>query len=100
MKGRVMSWRSKQKKLLQLLQVVAAEATPTTPTVVHTTSSRLKPKLPTFTGEMLAWKDFWSLFSSVIDAEKSLTNSEKVCLLVEAMGDRESRRLAHEASAN
>ena len=49
---------------------------------------------------MLAWKDFWSLFSSVIDAEKSFTNSEKVRLLVETMGDRESRRLAHEASAN
>lgn len=47
--------------------------------------SRLKVKLPTFTGELLEWRDFWKTFHPLMDRETSLTDAEKVAHLLSAM---------------
>ena len=49
------------------------------------TPSRLKLGLPKFSGELLDWREFWSIFSARIEREAGLTDVEKITCLEEAM---------------
>jgi len=56
--------------------------TSTTPTL-----SCFKLKLPKFSGELLDWREFWSIFSARIEHEVGLTDAEKVTCLEDAMNN-------------
>ena len=45
-------------------------------------SSNLKLALPTFDGDVLNWREFWSLFSDVLFKDRGLTDTEKCCHLI------------------
>ena len=62
--------------------------------------STITLKLPSFHGNFLKWRDFWSLFASRLDKEPGLTNADKSCLLVEAMADDKARQRAEAAIAH
>ena len=79
------------------LSVSSTDITPTT-TVINT--SKLKLSLPTFSGNILQWWDFWSLFSDIIDKEKSLMDSEKICHLLSSMKGSDVQDLAQCVAAH
>ncbi len=56
-------------------------------------TSRLKLDLPKFSGDMLDWRQFWSLFSVRIEREIGLTDPEKVSCLEEAMQDAAAKNI-------
>ena len=55
------------------------------------TPSRLKLGLPKFSGELLDWREFWSIFSARIEA--GLTDAEKITCLEDAMNDQSAKDL-------
>lgn len=59
----------------------------------------LKVELPTFDGTLLKWRDFWHLFSSLLNKQKHLDDHEKCCLLLKAMGSPEAKDRAEAAIA-
>ncbi len=63
-------------------------------------SSSLRLSLPTFSGDILDWKDFWRVFSSIINKESSLTDAEKICHLTAAMQSKESKELVQRAAGS
>ena len=77
-----------------------------TVSIPHATASPYKPpsslrlSLPTFSGDILDWKDFWRIFSSIIDKESSLTDAEKICHLTAAMQSKESKELVQRAAGS
>ena len=86
-------------------QLIAAKATAPVmdpkPTPVPTPrSSTLSLKLPSFHGDLLKWRDFWALFCSRLEKEPGLTDTDKGCLLVEAMADIKARQRAEAALAH
>ena len=50
----------------------------------HVHHSKLKLELSEFSGDLLQWKDFWDLFSAVIETEH-LSDREKICHLQTSM---------------
>ena len=56
--------------------------------------SKLKLNLPTVSGNILQWWDFWRLFTYIIDKETALSDSEKICHLVSSMKGTEVQELA------
>ena len=60
--------------------------------------SKLRLQLPHFSGDLLKWRDFWSLFSAVIEGEK-LTDQEKICHLQAAMKTEEAQAVVRHASS-
>ena len=52
--------------------------------------SKLKLELPKFSGDLLQWKDFWDLFSAVIETEH-LSDREKICHLQTSMRTDEAK---------
>lgn len=73
-------------------EVVTSRVTP------HVVNS-LKLKLPTFDGTVLKWRDFWGLYSTLIEKETLLSEDEKKCHLIQAMGTPESKLHAEDAVA-
>ena len=77
-----------------------------TVSIPHAAASPYKPpsslrlSLPTFSGDILDWKDFWRIFSSIIDKETSLTDAEKICHLTAAMQSKESKELVQRAAGS
>ena len=68
--------------------------------VMFTVKSTLRLDLPTFDGNiMMKWRDFWSLFSAVLDKERGLTDSEWCCHLINAMSTPEAKEQAKSAVA-
>ena len=60
--------------------------------------SKLKLELPKFSGDLLQWKDFWDLFSAVIEMEH-LSDREKICHLQTSMHTDEAKSVVrHTAS--
>lgn len=57
----------------------------------------LKMKLPTFDREILNWREFWRLFSSLIKQEPHLSDEEKRAHLTGAMGTPECKTKAEAA---
>ena len=57
------------------------------------TPSRLKLGLPKFSGELLDWREFWSIFSACIEQEAGLTDVEKITCLEDAMSDQTTKDL-------
>lgn len=55
------------------------------PVAARPPSSKLKLELPHFSGDLLQWKDFWRVFSSIMDKETTLSDAEKICHLTTAM---------------
>ena len=47
----------------------------------------------------MKWRDFWSLFSAVLDKERGLTDSERCCHLINAMSTPEAKEQAKSAVA-
>ena len=60
--------------------------------------SRLHLELPSFSGEIINWKEFWALLSAVIDKE-ALSDHEEICHLQAAMKTEEAKPVVmHTAS--
>lgn len=89
--------------LEQLRERARPEASPThsTLTAVMPITNINGPKIsfPTFDGTILNWRDFWHLFSSLLKKYTGLTDEEKNCHLVKAMGTPESQKKAKSAVA-
>ena len=64
-----------------------------------TVKSTLRLDLPTFDGNIMKWRDFWSLFSAILDKERGLTDSERCCHLINAMITAEAKKQAKSAVA-
>ena len=64
-----------------------------------TVKSTLRLDLPTFDGNIIKWRDFWSLFSAILDKERGLTDSERCCHLINAMSTAEAKEQAKSAVA-
>ena len=62
-------------------------------------SSNLKLALPTFDGDVLNWREFWSLFSDVLFKDRGLTDTEKCCHLINSMSTPEAKEQAKSAVA-
>ena len=62
-------------------------------------SSNLKLALPTFDGDVLNWREFWSLFSDVLSKDRGLTDTEKCCHLINSMSTPEAKEQAKSAVA-
>ena len=60
--------------------------------------SCLRLELPSFSGEIIQWKDFWALFSAVIDKE-ALSDHEKICHLQAAMKTEEAKSVVRHAAS-
>ena len=58
----------------------------------------LKLQLPHFTGDLLYWKDFWDLFSAVIEGER-LSDREKICHLQASMKSEDAKTVVRHAAA-
>ena len=69
------------------------------PTVMQGRSS-LTMKMPTFDGNILRWKDFWTMFSARLENEPHLTDADKGNLLVQAITDPAARRRAEQLITN
>jgi hypothetical protein len=72
---------------LKLRELLARAATPTT-SATHTESPGLKlPKLdvPTFSGNILQWRNFWEQFVISVHNRTTLSNSEKLVYLQQAL---------------
>ena len=82
----------------QLLSSDPGKPKSASPSVVRPSTIALK--LPSFHGDLLKWKDFWTLFTSRLDKEPGLTDADKSCLLVEAMADTKARQRAEAAIAH
>ena len=59
------------------------------------TPSRHKLGLPKFSGELLDWREFWSIFSARIEREAGLTDIEKITCLEDAINDQTAKDLVH-----
>ena len=55
------------------------------PVAARPPPSKLKLELPRFSGDILQWKDFWHVFSSIMEKETTLSDAEKICHLTTAM---------------
>lgn len=64
----------------------------------HHSHSKLRLQLPHFAGDLLKWRDFWTLFSAVIEGEH-LSDREKICHLQAAMKTEEAQTVVRHASA-
>ncbi len=51
----------------------------------------MKLDLPTYSGDILDWREFWHLFSARIDRETDLSDYEKISCLENAMEDPEAK---------
>ena len=60
--------------------------------------SKLKLELPKFSGDLLQWKDFWDLFSAVIETEH-LSDREKICHLQTSMRTDEAKSVVRHAAS-
>ena len=63
----------------------------TTFTTVLIKHSNLKLNLPKFSGQLTEWKTLWSLFSSRMEREIHLSESERITCLLEAMTTAEGK---------
>lgn len=63
-------------------------------------ASKPKIRYPKFNGRTLDWQRFWSVFSGLIDQQTDLLNSEKTCLLAEAMEKDKDRQMVLGAAGN
>ncbi len=54
--------------------------------------------LPKYDGSPLEWRRFSELFTTVIDKDSTLRDSEKTCLLLESMDTPETREVVKAAS--
>ncbi len=61
---------------------------------------RTKIDYPLFSGDILDWEDFWSLFSTVIERDTALNDAECSVLLIKAMGSTKAREIATAAAQN
>ena len=77
--------------------VVSKHSTSSIP-VIETRRSRLRLELPYFSGDILQWKEFWDLFSPLIERE-ALEEREKITHLITALQDSESKSIARHASS-
>ena len=77
--------------------VVSEHSTSSIP-VIETRCSRLRLELPSFSGDILQWKEFWDLFSPLIERE-ALEEREKITHLITALQDSESKSIARHASS-
>ena len=68
------------------------------PVTVRPPPSKLKLELPHFSGDILQWKDFWRVFSSVMDKETTLSDAEKICHLTTAMQSPEAKTVVRRAA--
>ena len=75
--------------------VVSEHSTSSIP-VIETRCSRLCLELPSFSGDILQWKEFWDLFSPLIERE-ALEEREKITHLITALQDSESKSIARHA---
>ena len=73
-----------------------SDAAPDPPRPHH---SKLKLELPHFSGDLLHWKDFWDIFSAVIESER-LSDREKICHLQASMRSEEAKSVVRHATAN
>lgn len=79
-------------KALEAPEVAAIKGTPTS-------TMGLKLKLPIFDGSLLKWRDFWDLFSTLINKHTSMDDAEKRVHLVQSMGEAEAKHNATQAVA-
>ena len=75
-----------------------ATATPTDRVPTRTVPAmsphaRMHLETTKFSGNILEWKDFWKLFSSVIEKDHTLTDVDKICYLSRAMEDEEAKAI-------
>ena len=66
--------------------------------VVNSRTSRLKVSLPKYDGSPLEWRRFLELFTTVIEKDSTLRDSEKTCLLLESMDTPETKEVVKAAS--
>lgn len=87
---------------LTLRQLKEAAIVPTRAATVDAATAKdvqvMQPSLalalPTFDGTVLGWRDFWELFSSIMDNEKHLKDPVKCAHLIRAMGTDDARENA------
>ena len=66
-----------------------------TPIAAWPPPSKLKLELPHFSGDILQWKDFWHVFSSIMEKE---SDAEKICHLTTAMQSPEAKTVVRRAA--
>ena len=71
----------------------SSSSSPSADHVIPHYQSRLKLDLPTFSGDLLDWRKFWSIFSARLSRETSLTEYEKISCLETAMVDKGAKAL-------
>ena len=81
---------------LSLLQLCLLPLPP--PVVEPVYRSRLRLELPTFSGDMLEWREFWHLFSARMEREPGLSQVEKIGCLESSMASTEAREIIRYAS--
>ena len=72
--------------------------TPPLPPAEPTYRSQLKLELPSFSGDLLEWREFWHLFSARIERETGLSECEKIGCLESAMSSAEAKDIVRHAS--
>ncbi len=88
-------WLKKEKSSVESIRAgdsfsASSLSHPTNNSFVH---SRLKLDLPTFSGELLDWREFWHLFSACLSRETSLTDYERISCLENAMESAEAKEI-------
>ena len=78
----------------------AAAAITATQSIQPRSHSNLRSSPPTFSGDLLDWKGFWHVFSSIIDKETSLSDTEKICHLTATMQSKELREVVQRAAGS
>ena len=66
--------------------------------VVNSKISRLKVSLPKYDGSPQEWRRFLELFTTVIEKDSTLRDSEKTCLLLESMDTPETKEVVKAVS--
>ena len=68
------------------------------PVTARPPPSKLKLEIPRFSGDILQWKDFWHVFSSIMEKETTLSDAEKICHLTTAMQSPEAKTVVQRAA--
>ena len=68
-------------------------STSTTTPAIPPHRSILKLDLPKFSGDVLDWREFWSIFSARLSRETCLSEHERISCLENAMLDKEAKSI-------
>ena len=89
----VLDKASSDLKLKAASSVGGTHSTSTTTPAIPLHRSILKLNLPKFSGDVLDWREFWSIFSARLNRETCLSEHERISCLENAMLDKEAKSI-------